>query len=315
MKRWLSLPVFLLPFLAGMAPAAAAEEAPAAPPAVKRISLAVRGERPRIALARVGELAGEAVLVDSTVQAPITADWRDKSVEEVLDDACKALGVAWKRVYLPPGTAANPDNVSQIYRSLRALYAGGLVAFEPGSEKGTILLLNTKLPKDTQTVMEQPNSGFWRAYLVLDERKPLVPQAAPPDDERPWQPGEPLTPKKMARMQREMFAALSRMAPEERQAAMAAAMVAQMDIFAQNPQLIAQFVKESATIHAQFMTQHPEMMQTITQAAMQAQIEALQEMTPEQRTTMLKAQMDAVKQIPKEQMQQLIELMKPAAGQ
>ncbi|MDH7568716.1 MAG: hypothetical protein QHJ73_03930, partial [Armatimonadota bacterium] len=247
----------------------------------------------------------------STARGAITADWKEVTVEEALTEACRQIGAAWKRVYIPPGTAVNADNVSQIYRNLRALVAGGLVVLDPQTGRGTVLLLNTPLPNEYREVMEAPNTGFRRAYLVLREHVPLVPAQLPPDDGHPWQPGEPLTPAKMARLQADTLAALSRMSPEERQAALRAAAEAQMAIFAQNPQLLTQFVRETAGMQTQILTQHPELMQGVMQSAVQAQIEAMQQMTPEQRQEMVRAQQEMMRQIPPEQLRQLIELMRP----
>lgn len=314
--RWM-MPVFLALSLGAPAWAAPTAPAPVAAaaeqeaPAPKRFSLTLEKEPPRAALARIAKESGELVLPDSTVnRGEVTATWKDVTVEEAVADLCRQVGLSWKRVYLPPGTAASGDNVSQIYRSLRALHAGGLVAFEPGSGRGTMLLLNVPLPQEYQSVMERPNTGFRRAYLVLNQHQPLVPGQQPVDDGEPWRPGEQLTPEKMARLQRDTMAALSQLSPEQRQAALQASMQSQMEIFTQNPQLMAQFVKEAGALQMRFVMEHPEVFQTVMQSAMQAQIEMLQEMPAEQLQQIMKMQMEAAKQIPPETMQRLMELMR-----
>ena len=275
-------------------------------PVPKRFSLSLKNENARATFYRIGKESGQTVLPDSTLnRGLVTAEWKDVTVEEALEAACKQLNASWRRVYLPPGTAANADNVSQIYRSL--------VAFEPGMGRGTVLLLNAKLPAEYEKVMEQPDTAFRRAYLDLRLHTPLVPQRAAGDDGKPWQPGDTLTPAKLARLSGDLLSALSQMSPEERQAALQAQIASQMEAFARNPQMMAQFVKESAGIQLQFMAQNPELVQTITQSAMQAQIEVIQQMTPEQRQAWAKAQMDVIKQIPPEQMKQLTDLMRPPA--
>lgn len=293
-------------------PTAATPAAPAATEAApKRFSLSVKEEGPRVVFDLIARAVDERILVDSSVQGGrVTADWKDATLDEALTEACKQLGVAWKRVYVPPHTALVPDNVSQIYRTLRSLVAGGLVALEPGDDKASMLLLNAPLPANFRGVMEQPNTGFRRCVLVLNERVPLQTAHSPAADEESgaWQPGQPLTPRRMAALSRGLLVAMAQMSPEQRQAAMQMSLESQMEILSQNPQLLGQFVRESTGMQMQFMMRNPEMLQGVMQAAMQAQISAIQQMSPEQRQMLVQIQLQTLRSIPPDQMQQLMQL-------
>ncbi len=305
-RRWLAvLSVSLL-----AAPVLAAPEAPAAPQpaAPKRLTLSAKGEPVAALLARVGEASGALILPDSTAVGKVTGEWQDAALEDVLTAIAGQLKLSWKRVYLPPGTAATGDNVSQIYRALRALQAGGLVALEPNGEHGTVLLLNTALPKEYRGVMEQPNSGFRMAYLVLNERVALTPRAPQVESVEAWRPGARMTPENYTKLANDMLIALSQLPPEERQAVLALAMESQLQIMVQNPQLMAQMIYESAGLQFKFIADNPELSRAIMQAGMQASIEAMQLMSPAQLQAFLRLQQELVKELPQEQLQQLMKL-------
>lgn len=296
-----------------LAPVLAAPE-PQAPPTPKPVTLTAKNEPAAKFLQRLREASGELILPDSTVEGDVTGEWKDAKVGDVLTDVTKALKLSWKRLYLPPGTGMTGDNVSQVYRSLQALRTSGLVALDPDGQRGTILLLNASLPKDYTTTMEQPNSGFRRAYLVLNEKVPLVPKV-PEGAVQAWKPGDRLTPENYTKLSNEMLAALAQLPPEEREAVLRQAMEAQTRLMAQNPQLMAQMIREGAMMQFRFMTENPELTQMIVQTAMQAQLEALQSMTPEQLQAFAQMQADIIRQIPPEQLEQFARIMGGAAGQ
>ena len=233
-RRWLAvLSVSLL-----AAPVLAAPEAPAAPQpaAPKRLTLSAKGEPVAALLARVGEASGALILPDSTAVGKVTGEWQDAALEDVLTAIAGQLKLSWKRVYLPPGTAATGDNVSQIYRALRALQAGGLVALEPNGEHGTVLLLNTALPKEYRGVMEQPNSGFRMAYLVLNERVALA-RAPQVESVEAWRPGARMTPRHHTKLANDSALIACRNC-RRRSGRRCCAMESQLQIMVQNPQLM-----------------------------------------------------------------------------
>jgi hypothetical protein len=286
----------------------AAPEAPPKPEALKRFSLALNNVQAKPALLLVGRACGELVLADSTLgRGVISADWKDVTVEDALTDACKQLGASWKRVYLPPRTVPVADNVSQLYRSLRGLYAGGIVALEPDSDRGSILLSNSALPKGTRELMEGAGNDFRRAYLVLRPNVPLTQPAA--DDGGPWQPGQPLSAGKFARMQRDMAAALAQMTPEERQAALGAGIEAQMAVFGQNPQLMQQVVQDYSVLQTRLVISNPQIIGAVVQGIVQGHLDVLPQMTPEQRQELRDTGRDAFRQLPPDQLMQLMILM------
>jgi hypothetical protein len=71
------------------------------------------------------------------------------------------------------------------------------------------------------------------------------------------------------------------------------------------------FMKEGMRMQYDIVTKHPEFLGQMMQGAMQANIDMLRNMTPEQRQQMMQNQIELMKSIPPEQLQEMMELMAP----
>lgn len=252
-------------------------------PDASKVSLKADDMPAADAFASLAKQSGMKILLESNVKGKVTMSLKDVTLDTALTAACKGTNLVWRKVFIDPKSELieKPDRFAATLRLMAGMSFPDLVVAGSSNNKIGVICQQKQGVEDAQDKIVK-DLGMAPVYLVSNDAMVAAKEAAKNTTVSKYTD--------MAKQQLDMFA---KMTPEEREQALGESMNLMDNV---GPEYMASVMQA-------LMNSNPETLRRIQARGN----DMLFSMPAEQRRSMIKMNMDAMKSITPEQMKILQE--------
>jgi hypothetical protein len=252
-------------------------------PNPSKVSLSADAMPAADAFASLASQSGMKILLESNVKGKVTVSLKDVPLDTALNAACKGTNLVWRKVYIDPKSELldKPDRFAATLRLMAGLSFPDLVVAGSSNNKIGVICQQKQGVEDAQDKIVK-DLGMAPVYLISNDAMVAAKEAAKNTAVAKYS--------SMAKDQIDMF---MKMTPEEREQALADSLNLMDNV---GPEYMASVMQT-------LMSTNPENLRRLVSR----QTDMLFSMSADQRRTMMRFNIEAMKNITPEQMKILQE--------